>query len=70
VDKQDISATQRSVRVTIPASMSKELFTKTVENLKKVVGDLPGFRKDKIPLSLIVTNVGGQRQFKITCELS
>jgi FKBP-type peptidyl-prolyl cis-trans isomerase (trigger factor) len=30
---------------------------------RDVVGSLKGFRQDKIPLSEIISRVGGQRQF-------
>lgn len=67
VAKTDLTLTQRKLDVVVPASMVKECFNTTVERLRGVVGSLPGFRMDKIPLAMIVANVGGQRQFKIAC---
>jgi len=66
VAREQLSATRRKLTVTVPASMVQDCFSKTVENLKSIVGNLPGFRKDKIPLSMLVTQCGGQRQFKLT----
>jgi len=66
VRKEEISATQRKLTVTIPAAMTKECFNATVDNLRGVVGNLQGFRRDKIPLSMIITQCGGQRAFKLS----
>lgn len=45
--------------------MCQASFHKTIENMKKIVGNLPGFRKE-IPLSMLITQCGGQRNFKMS----
>ena len=42
VQKVVLSQTMRKLTVTIPASMTKECFNNTVENLRKIVGNLQG----------------------------
>ncbi|GAX81186.1 hypothetical protein CEUSTIGMA_g8619.t1 [Chlamydomonas eustigma] len=66
VEKTEVSPTIRRLSITVPSDMTQECFKTTVDNLRGVVGNLKGFRKDQIPLSMLITQCGGQRTFKIT----
>eukprot|EP00882_Tetradesmus_deserticola_P004536 GHRQ01004782.1.p1 GENE.GHRQ01004782.1~~GHRQ01004782.1.p1 ORF type:complete len:518 (+),score=256.13 GHRQ01004782.1:105-1658(+) len=53
-----------SLTITVPGSICQEGFTETVKIMRRdVVGPLKGFRQDKIPLSEVISRVGGQAQF-------
>ncbi|WIA15544.1 hypothetical protein OEZ85_002177 [Tetradesmus obliquus] len=64
VVRELLPADKVSLTITVPGSICQEGFTETVKIMRRdVVGPLKGFRQDKIPLSEIISRVGGQAQF-------
>eukprot|EP00199_Chlamydomonas_sp_CCMP681_P000756 CAMPEP_0119107898 /NCGR_PEP_ID=MMETSP1180-20130426/12257_1 /TAXON_ID=3052 ORGANISM="Chlamydomonas cf sp, Strain CCMP681" /NCGR_SAMPLE_ID=MMETSP1180 /ASSEMBLY_ACC=CAM_ASM_000741 /LENGTH=502 /DNA_ID=CAMNT_0007093447 /DNA_START=139 /DNA_END=1647 /DNA_ORIENTATION=- len=63
----ELSEVKRSLDVTVPAATVRKYFDKTVNEMRGSVGDMPGFRKDKIPLSIIIQQCGGPEKFKQLC---
>ncbi|GFR44774.1 hypothetical protein Agub_g6106 [Astrephomene gubernaculifera] len=66
---EELSLCRRRATVTVPASAVKEVFKRGVKRLERdVVGSLRGWQAGKpLPLSMIVTQVGGQAKFKTYC---
>ncbi|KAL6748710.1 chloroplast trigger factor [Haematococcus lacustris] len=67
VVSETLSACARRLTVTVPQSYVDRCFRTTVSKLREITGNVAGFRKDKIPLNVIISQTGGQRQFKIAC---
>eukprot|EP00798_Chlamydomonas_sp_ICE-L_P019022 gene19022-25614_t len=57
VTSDNLSTTRRQLTVVVPPAMVGECFEATVTNLRKV---------GKIPLSMVISNVGGPTKFKLT----
>ncbi|GFH31447.1 uncharacterized protein HaLaN_30501 [Haematococcus lacustris] len=67
VVSETLSACARRLTVTVPQSYVDRCFRTTVSKLREITGNVAGFRKDKVPLNVIISQTGGQRQFKIAC---
>lgn len=59
-----LSESRRKLEVEVPASKVQRAFQGIVNQFKKEATALPGFRKDKIPLEVLIGQFGGQKRFK------
>lgn len=68
VIQESLSGTLSKLTVIVPAKRCEQLFASAVSKLKRdVVGRVPGFRSaDKVPLSVVVQQIGGQKNLKLT----
>lgn len=62
---EEVSDNKRKLAITVPAKLCEQCFHKTVDTLRKdVVGDVRGWRADQVPLEIIMSRIGGQKNFK------
>ncbi|KAG2486398.1 hypothetical protein HYH03_014975 [Edaphochlamys debaryana] len=66
---EELSAIRRVARVTVPAAAVKEVFKRGVKRAERdVIGQLRGWQAGKpLPLSMVITQLGGQDKFKAYC---
>lgn len=64
VVREALAGDKVKLTITVPGAICQDGFTETVKIMRRdVVGPLKGFRQDKIPLSEIISRVGGQGAF-------
>eukprot|EP00200_Dunaliella_tertiolecta_P006290 CAMPEP_0202355696 /NCGR_PEP_ID=MMETSP1126-20121109/10480_1 /ASSEMBLY_ACC=CAM_ASM_000457 /TAXON_ID=3047 /ORGANISM="Dunaliella tertiolecta, Strain CCMP1320" /LENGTH=504 /DNA_ID=CAMNT_0048948349 /DNA_START=94 /DNA_END=1608 /DNA_ORIENTATION=+ len=65
--EEEVSTCTRSATATVPKNIVKECFHAAVDEMQKAAAGTQGFRQGKIPLAMIISQYGGQRNFKIAC---